>query len=514
MRIARREFLKLGAGAALAATLPFDGTLARSLGLLAASGALRAPGSLPFPDRPVGEPQPDLAPELANIEHIIIVMMENHSFDNYFGMLPYRVAARAGQVDGWPALGGDGVPTTTQTDASGNTYRAFPMPDGCQPKGVSQSWDSSHLAYDDGAMDGFLQRSSQEAVGYWDDSTLPFYYSLASYFPVCDRYFSSTLCQTYPNRVFLMAATAAGLISTDTPPPDVAPANGHIFQVLDQHGVSWGDYYSELPSVGLFREYAIAHEGTNLFGPLGPPSATAAAFGAACNAGTLPAVVMVETDYEFASEENPQNIKAGQYFVSQVISQLMSSPAWSISLLVFTYDEHGGYYDHVPPPAALNPGDGSHPNVAIGRPTYGDDYTRYGFRVPAVVVSPWAKPNFVSHTVYDHTSILATIERKWNLPALTLRDANAAPLSDCLVASGDAPFATPPALAPAPVATEADSIACKNENGSDFPGPLPPAGVPEGSAAAVAVAGVAATAAAWRSRRYAVGRSRLRQSSD
>jgi phospholipase C len=409
-------------------------------------------------------------------------------------MLPYHVAARAGQVDGWPALGSDGAPTTTQTDPQHNTYRAFPMPDGCQPKGISQSWDSSHLSYDGGAMDGFLQRSSEEAVGYWDESTLPYYYSLASVFPVCDRYFSSTLCQTYPNRVFLMAATAAGLISTNTPPPDVAPSNGHIFEVLDRFGVSWGDYYSELPSVGLFREYAIAHEGTNLFGPLGPPSATANAFGAACTAGTLPSVVMVETDYEDASEENPQDIQAGQYFVYQVIAQLMASPAWSRSLLVFTYDEHGGYYDHVPPPAALNPGDGSHPQVAVGQSTYGDDYTRYGFRVPAVVVSAWAKSGFVSHTVYDHTSILATIERKWNLPSLTLRDANAAPLSDCLVASGPAPFAVPPALTAAPVATEADSLACKNETGSNFPGPLPPASVPDGGALVLAGAGTLAAA--------------------
>src|SRR2546421_1224502 len=147
MRIARREFLKLGAAAALSTLLPLD---ALRMHTAAADAPLRLPGSRPFPDRPAGVPQPDLAPELANIDHIIIVMMENHSFDNYFGMLPYQVPSRAGQVDGWPSLAADGRPTVTQTDPSHDTYQAFPSPNACQPKDVSQSWNSSHLAYDGG----------------------------------------------------------------------------------------------------------------------------------------------------------------------------------------------------------------------------------------------------------------------------------------------------------------------------------------------------------------------------
>ncbi len=485
---------------ALGATLPFDGGLSRALTAAAAAGSIRLPGSLPFPDRPAGEPQIDLAPELANIDHIIMVMMENHSFDNYFGMLPWHVASRAGQVDGWSALAADGRPTATQTDPSGNTYRAFPLPDACQPLGVSQSWDSSHLAYDGGRLDGFLVRSSEEAMGYWDEVLLPFYYSMAANFPVCDRYFSSTLCQTYPNRVFMMAATAGGLISTDTPPPTVTPPNGHIFDVLDAHGVSWADYYTNLPTPGLFGPpYVAAKQGTNFFGPNAVPSLTASAFGAVCQANLLPSVVMVESDYQFASEENPQDVQAGQYFVYQVVQALTSSPAWARSLLIFTYDEHGGYYDHVPPPAALSPGDGTHPQVHVGQSGYGDDYTLYGFRVPTVILSPYAKPNFVSHTVYDHTSWLATIERKWNLPALTFRDANANHLGDCLVSSGAPPFATAPTLAAAQsVLPETSYAQCRTEDGSNFPGPEPPTGVPEGDGALMAGAGVAALgAAAW-----------------
>ncbi len=324
---------------------------------------------------------------------------------------------------------------------------------------MSQSWDASHQAWDQGAMDGFLVGSSPAAMGYWGPGKLPFYYSMASHFPVCDRYFSSTLCQTYPNRVFAMAATAAGLVSTDTPPPTVTPPNGHIFDVLKAYGIDWADYYAELPSPGLFGPaWAAEQQGTHLFGPFGSNASTVSAFQAACAAGTLPPVVMVEPDYQYGSEENPQDIQVGQDFVYGVVSALMSSPAWARSMLVFTYDEHGGYYDHVAPPAAMNPGDGSHPQTPN---TYGDDYTQLGFRVPTVVVSPWSKARFTSHTVYDHTSLLATIERKWNLPALTLRDANANHLGHCLVPSGPAPFAIPPALAPAQSATEANSVSCE-----------------------------------------------------
>jgi phospholipase C len=503
----RREFLKVSAGVAAASALPL-----RGLGVerVLAAGTLRGPGSLPFPTRPAGVPQPDLAPELANIDHIIIVMMENHSFDSHLGMLPYRYPSLAGRVDGWPQLDGNGVPVPSvpQRDHSGAVHGCYPMPDGCQPGGVSQAWNASHQAYDQGAMDGFLIGSSPQALGYWDERLLPFYYSLASQFPVCDRYFCSSLCQTYPNRVFAMAATAAGLISTDTPPPTVTPANGHIWDVLDGHGISWGDYYSELPTPGLFGPaWAAEQEGTHLFGPFGAPQATIAAFQAKCAAGTLESVVMVEPDYQWGSEENPQSVEVGQTFVAGVVNALIGSPLWPRSLLIFTYDEHGGYYDHVAPPAALNPGDGAHPGNPNGPSpaslnTYGDDYTVYGFRVPTVIVSPWARSGFTSHTVYDHTSILATIQRKWNLPALTLRDANANPLSDCLVTGGDAPFLTPPALAAAPLRTEADSIACEHTGGDPL---APPAMVPEVSGTALlagagAVAGVATAALRHRSR--------------
>jgi phospholipase C len=133
-----------------------------------------------------------------------------------------------------------------------------------------------------------------------------------------------------------------------------------------------------------------------------------------------------------------------------VIDAVLKSPAWPKTALILTFDEHGGYYDHVPPVAAVRPDDIS-PAVA-SNDRYGDLYSWTGFRVPTVVVSPWARASYVSHTVYDHTSILRLIESKWNLPALSNRDANANAMLDCFNFKTPA-FMKPPVLAPAPAPT-------------------------------------------------------------
>ena len=415
----------------------------------------RPPGSLPDPRLPEGT---DTLPQ---IEHVIILMMENHSFDNYFGVLDPRV--------GFPRR--RGVPHVANPDGNGNRIHAFHMPSTCQLDGhPSQSWNASHISYAGGRNDGFVIASGPVAMGYWTEEDIPFYYGLARTFPLASRWFCSTLCQTYPNRRFLMAGTAAGIVSTSTDsllaPP---PPNGNIFDRLDAQGISWRNYFSDLPSLGILLTYATENQDKLL--PI-------AQFFTDAAAGTLPAVSLVDPLYNGGgSEEDPDDIRIGEQFAAQVIKAVMSGPGWAKTLLVWLYDEHGGYYDHIRPPRAIAP-DGILPNLKPGDQPGG--YDRYGFRVPAVVVSPYARPRHVSHRVRDHTAILKFIERKWNLGALTFRDANADDLFDFLHFVDPPPFLDPPTL-PAPALAGSNPPACTPGDPGTIP---PPDAVSPASAAA------------------------------
>ncbi|HZD64997.1 MAG TPA: alkaline phosphatase family protein, partial [Acidimicrobiales bacterium] len=398
------------------------------------------------------------------IRHIIVLMMENHSFDNHLGML-----SRPG-VDGF-ALGPGGRPLATNPYPDGRVQHAFAMPTTCQlASRPSQTWVASHVQDDGGRNDGFVRSASGPvAMGYWGPEDLPFYYSLAATFPVADRYFCSLLGQTYPNRRYLMAATSLGQVDDTRPGPTDYPPNGTIFDRLAAHRIPWRDYVSDLPTTALFPPLASRYPGSTV--PI-------AQFFTDAAQGTLPGFAIVDPQFTATSagpgevggdsEENPQNIAAGEAFAARVIRAVMSGPAWASTVLVWTFDEHGGYYDHVPPPAAVPP-DEIPPAVPSGQ-AY-DGFARYGFRVPAVVVSPWSRPGLVSHTVFDHTSILKLVETKWNLPSLTARDANATSLSE-LLDPGRPAFLTPPSLAQPKLATDPGVLSC-NATG---PGTIPPPG--------------------------------------
>lgn len=445
------------------------------------------PAQRPDPNRPAGT---DLLPQ---IRHIVILMMENHSFDNYLGTLGR----------------GDGLPT----DASGRptaVNSGVPAHHLISPAQVAgapvQSWQACHTQYDDGACDGFV-RSVDEArpnnpgreipMGYWTAAELPFYSALASTFPLADRWFSSCLGPTFPNRRFLISGTANGLIDdmvvnlVDTPPA------GTIFDLLGHHGISWANYYPGsalgqaakrvLGSAGLAMTRQISRAVLRLLSPwldlLGGgltftadlyPTGLARVlahlhdhdqFFADAAAGTLPAVSIVDPDFRRYSEENPQDIQLGESFAADVINAVTHGPGWPNTLLLWLYDEHGGYYDHVPPPPAPAPDDvEGHDRLQLPgwvrgllRPLFGSTldanadpvdphFDRLGFRVPAVVVSPYARTETVSSTVFDHTSVLRLIAEKWNLPPLTRRDAAANSPLDMLDLEAEPAFLTPPAL--------------------------------------------------------------------
>jgi phospholipase C len=363
---------------------------------------------------------------------VVIVMLENHSFDNVLGML--------GRGDGF-RLGRDGRPTAVNPGPDGTLVRAFPMPTPCQlPGQPSNAWNVGHRAFDHGRMDGFVTSGSGPvAMGYFTEEDLPFTYALARTFPISDRYFSSVMAQTFPNRRFLLAGTALGLI--DDRFPRALPPRGTIFDLLNAHGITWRDYYSSLPTAGVF---------ISLLGrpDIGPRLVHIDQFFEDAATGRLPQVAIVDPDFAKSSEENPQDVRFGDQFLAKVVHALVSGPGWRSTVMFWTYDEAGGYYDHVPPPPAVPP-DNIPPMLRPGDVPGGFD--RYGFRVPFGVVSPFARRNYVSHVVADHTSILRFVETKWNLPVLTRRDGAASDLGDCFdFGAQPPPFADPPPLPPVP----------------------------------------------------------------
>ena len=437
---------------------------------------------------------------LPQIEHIVILMMENHSYDNYLGMM-------AGRGDGLP-LDDNGMPSAGNMSGNGTMVRMRHF-DGTRQKAAvpTQTWSASHIQWDGGTCAGFVRsieqtlpgRNASLAMTYWNQNDLPFYHGLAQTFPLATRWFSSCLGPTFPNRRFLVAGTANGLID-DLPFSMIDyPAAGTIFDRLSAHGISWANYHHVAAIRVNWRRLSRAR-GVNFLRLLGALLAALcpqlipavesklqttadlyplgmlrsvnhlrpiSQFWQAARAGKLPAVSIVDPDFGGCSEENPQDIQVGEGFAAKVINAVMTGRGWPKTLLIWLYDEHGGYYDHVPPPKAVEPDDipGQNPmqrffplqllrftryakqiEAADAGPS---TYDRLGFRVPAVIVSPYAKPGYVTDKVYDHTSILKLIERKWNLPPLTRRDAAAIDPLDALDLLNPPRFLAPPSL-PAP----------------------------------------------------------------
>jgi phospholipase C len=388
-------------------------------------------------------------PAASRIQHVVILMQENRSFDDYFGRLHF---------EGRPATAPEppGANNPNPTNPEGSPIRAFHQAAYCEVADLNHSWTGVHQEIDGGRMDGFTAANVDPAdptgsrsMGYYDARDLPFYYGLYSTFAIGDRYFASVPGPTYPNREYLLAATSFGHIQNDLPSTGLTGPS--IFKELDAAGVSWKDYASDVPSSFLFA-YARAHAAGHVF-PISQYYADAAA-------GLLPQVAFVDPHFlggknTESDEHPPANVQVGQQFVSGVVSSLFGSPDWSSSALFLTYDEHGGYYDQVAPPAAVAP-DGIAPMLGPGDVQAGFDM--YGVRVPVVVVSPYSRAHFVSHVVNDHTSILRFVETRFGLPALTHRDAAANPMLEFFDFRAPS-FATPPSL-PAATIDPAKAAAC------------------------------------------------------
>jgi phospholipase C len=466
--------------------------------------------------------------DLNNVNHIIVMMQENHSFDNYFGVLayvqgtPYHSAQGRGKrracapadntcVDGLACKLRQGSLVCMNSNPSNERgrIRSFRDPRYCTGEDLTHGWEDSHRQGNflspnrmlkssrnlgfvrvNAEANPVAQATDHDAMGYYSDADLPFYYDIAKTFAISDRYFCDVVGPTFPNRAYLIAGTSFGHLTTSeiVAFPGYKPITGTLYAQLDAAGVSWVDYYSDLPYSLIFSTSS---------GHTKPLSA----FATDAANGTLPDVAFIDPSsfpdqlingqmYQ-TDEHPPADIRAGEYFVSTVIQALRNSPSWNDSLLLLTYDEHGGFYDHVAPPpapqggadtpdgiapgqcadlsnppASLAPGGGVNCNTSktssapglcpAFTPTgpYPADcatFNQLGFRVPFFAVSPFAKPNYVSHTVASHASILALIQKRFSLANLTARDANASTLEDMFDFDGAPSLNAPVGTAPLPM---------------------------------------------------------------
>lgn len=377
------------------------------------------------------------------VEHIVILMQENRSFDHYFG----RFTPPAGQTLDVPPAN-----ASNPTTLGGATTSPWHHLDTYCVRDTNHEWSGAHTQYDDGKMDGYYvsnQPGGERAMGWYDGTDLPFYYALASQFPIADRYFAGLLGPTYPNRLYLYAGTSFGLSENV-----FAPSGSRgIFHALSDAKIDWKVYRSDVPGAAILDFSLVTSAETR------PRFVDVSEFAKDAAAGTLPAVSFIDPSFAEKSwvetdEHPPSDVQVGQHFVWQQVQALLHSPAWATSALFITYDENGGIYDHVAPPSACVPDDLT-PNK---EPELGG-FDRYGFRVPLIVVSPFAKKQYVSHVVHSHSSVLRFVEAKFGLPAFTRRDAN----SDALLDMFDfdhPPFATPPTFDEPPI-DAAQLDACK-----------------------------------------------------
>lgn len=357
---------------------------------------------------------------LSKLRHIIFFVQENRSFDNYFGMLgPYKASlGLANDVDGIN-------PNATLPNTQGQPVHPFHYQTVCT-ENLSPAWNESHVDVDGGKMDGFMLTSTSvpstidptgtRAMGYYDQSDLPYYYELGARFATSDRFFSPVLSNTVPNRLYLFTATSFGNIIPPTPPPG-GFTQPTIFDHLDQAGVSWRYYYQDSASSAFIQQFSTYQKDAAKVVPI------VNWYNDVKNDATLPSVIFIERAGQSGLDEHPgNNVQLGAARGAQIINALIASPSWPDSAFILTYDEAGGLYETVLPAREVKP-DAILPKLqSTDKP---GDFNQSGFRMPMVVVSPWVKPSFVSHTARDYTSILRLIEDAFHVAPLTLRDANA-----------------------------------------------------------------------------------------
>jgi phospholipase C len=420
----------------------------------------------------VGGTPPPPPGNLSNLKHIFFMAQENRSFDSYLGRLgQYRVNHNlSSNVNGFPS-----VPNYASKTTSGALVHPFPYQTVCTEQ-MTPAWNESHSDVDGGAMDRFPITNSKSipstidpqgtrAMGYYDWNLMPYYYDLAFNFGTSDNFFSGVQSNTIPNRMYLFTGTSFGHIRSDAPPTGTRWSQPTIFDKLDaaNPAVTWRYYYQD-NSIFL-AQFSTWNRDSGKVRNIGhPANSTGPATGYYLdiqNSSTFPSVIFIERASQTGLDEHPtKNVQKGSAAVKQIIDALMASQSWGSSAFILTFDEGGGAFDHVPPIALPKP-DGIPP--MLKSTDIVADFDHSGFRIPLWVVSPWSKPNYVSHTGGDFTSILKLIEVRFGLTSLTSRDGAASDMTEFFDFSAPH-FATPPALPAQPTTGVCDKTKEKAPN--------------------------------------------------
>jgi phospholipase C len=358
--------------------------------------------------------------EPTGIHNYVFLMMENRSYDHMFGSRAFLENNTLG--DGPSA-------TVTLPDLQNHPVGLFEatLDHECDldpPHG----WTELHDSFNSGMNNGFVQQQQLSHPGvtgvdaispmqYLSRSQVPISYALADAYATCDRWFASMMGPTYPNRFYWMTGSANGMMDNTLPSgPLTWPS---IFNRIDDKKVNWAYYYGSIPVISALNApgpYALDLGNTDgIHGRL--RSMDQFMFNAM--AGTLPTISYIDPFFYGNDDHPPIHPINGQELIASVYTALAMSPQWNNCMLVITYDECGGFYDHVPPP------------------TVPDDFAsagfnQLGFRVPAMVIGPYVKQNYVSHVQYDHTSALKHLMNTFGLENLNMRTAAANDLTDCI----------------------------------------------------------------------------------
>jgi phospholipase C len=430
--------------------------------------------------QPSPTPTPSPTPgTIQSVNHIIIMLQENRSFDSYLGnMTTFRQQSSPpipiNSSDGKIRDLSDAVGYTNPSPVAGD-IAPFRTGSVCT-ENLSPDWEEHHIQINHSNpaaaspttfdMKGFVpvafgesqafankgiflaDQTGRRAMGFFDETQLNYYYFMAANFAMSDNLHSPLPANTTPNRMFLHGATSQGFAHI----PSRLLTSKTIWQALDEKGISWKIYVTDFSR--SFKTYLSFFTYFNQAGVQAKIVPLTEYF-SDLTAGTLPSVAMIEAGYFSGQDEHtsninpavgaasPINVQTGAGHVASIINPLLTSSSWKDSVFLFAFDEGGGAFDHAPPVAVPSP-DGIPPQDLIAGKDVAGDFTMTGVRVPNMIISPFAKKNFVSHTPMDYTAFLKFVETRFNLAPLTARDASMPDMTEFFDFTNGGPWAVPP----------------------------------------------------------------------